>query len=101
VIFHCAASVRFDDPLYKAILLNTRGTREMCELARSMTNLKALIHVSTTYIQPRNLYVEERIYETDADWKTFISYAENVDEDVMNGLTPKYEPKALFYPDYS
>jgi alcohol-forming fatty acyl-CoA reductase len=89
VIFHAAASVRFDDPLKSAILLNTRGTREMCKLAQTMPHLKALVHVSTAYINPRNLHVEEKIYPTDANWKTYIDFAENLDEDLLNLLTPK------------
>lgn len=39
VIFHVAASVRFDDPLKYAILLNTRGTREVAQLALDTKNL--------------------------------------------------------------
>lgn len=73
IIYHAAASVRFDDPLKSAILLNMRGTREVCELARKMPKLKALVHVSTAYIQPKNLFVEEKIYPSDADWKTYIN----------------------------
>jgi alcohol-forming fatty acyl-CoA reductase len=89
VIFHAAATVRFDDPLKSAILLNTRGTREMCKLAQSLPNLKALVHVSTAYIQPKNMYVEEKFYPTDAHWETYIDFAENLDEDLLNALTPK------------
>ena len=39
-VFHAAASVRFDDPLPSAILLNTRGTREVVELAKKMSRLR-------------------------------------------------------------
>lgn len=89
VIFHAAASVRFDDPLKSAILLNTRGTREVCELARTMPNLKGFVHVSTAYVQPKNLLVDEKIYPAEADWRTYIDYAENLDEDLINLLTLK------------
>lgn len=89
VIFHAAASVRFDDPLKSAILLNTRGTREVCKLAQSMPYLKVLIHVSTAYIQPRNLLVKEEIYPTDARWESYIELAENLDEELLDHLTPK------------
>lgn len=41
VIYHAAASVRFDDPLKNAILLNTRGTRETIQLALEMKRLEA------------------------------------------------------------
>jgi len=89
VIFHAAASVRFDDPLRDAILMNTRGTREVCNLARSMPNLRALVHVSTAYIQPKNFYVQEKIYPTEGDWQTYIKYAENFDDDLLNFLSLK------------
>lgn len=89
VVFHAAATVRFNDPLKSAILLNTRGTLEMCKVAKTMPQLKALVHVSTAYIQPRNLYVQEKIYPTDAHWETYIDLAEKLDEDVLNFLTPK------------
>lgn len=89
VIFHAAASVRFDDPLKSAILLNTRGTREVCELARSMPNLKALVHVSTAYIQPKNFYVHERTYPTEGNWRDYINYAESLDSELLNSLTLK------------
>lgn len=39
VIYHVAASVRFDDHLKKALLLNTRGTRELAQLALESKNL--------------------------------------------------------------
>lgn len=96
VIFHGAATIRFDDPLNKSILLNTRGTREVCNLARTMPNLKAFIHISTAYVQPKNKYVQEKMYPSDADWKTFIKYAETLDEDVFNCLTLKWVPTVKF-----
>ena len=86
IIFHAAASVRFDDPLKKAVLLNTRGTRETCRLAMTMPNLKAFVHVSTAYIQPKNFYVKEQLYEPDGDWKSYIDFAEKLDENLMNSL---------------
>lgn len=89
VVFHSAASVRFNDPLREAILMNTRGTREVCKLAQTMPNLKAFLHVSTAYIQPRNLYVQERIYESQADWRTFVNFAETLDEELLDLLTLK------------
>ena len=45
IVFHCAASVRFDDPLKYAIINNTRATREVMMLSRRVKNLK----VSTVY----------------------------------------------------
>jgi fatty acyl-CoA reductase len=40
IVFHAAATVRFDDPLKSAVLMNTRGTREVMMILRNMKNLK-------------------------------------------------------------
>lgn len=90
IIFHLAACVRFDDHVKAAILLNTRGTREICELAKSMPCLKSLVHVSTAYVQPKNFHVEEKPYTTGCDWRAYIDYAENLELDLLNILMLKY-----------
>lgn len=90
VIFHAAACVRFDDALKNAILLNTRGTREICELASKIPGLKALVHVSTAYIQPKNTFVQEKLYPMDCDWRTYIKFAETYSMEMLNWLTLKY-----------
>ncbi|EFN70119.1 Fatty acyl-CoA reductase 1, partial [Camponotus floridanus] len=43
IIFHVAASVRFDDNLRKAIFNNTRSTRDLCILATEMKKLVVCI----------------------------------------------------------
>jgi fatty acyl-CoA reductase len=40
IVFHAAATVRFDDSLKSAVLMNTRGAREIMMIARNMKNLK-------------------------------------------------------------
>lgn len=64
VIFHVAASVRFDDPLKDAILMNTRGTREVMRLGKSLRKLCVLMHVSTTYSNPDRYVIEEKVTDS-------------------------------------
>ncbi|GAB0087092.1 hypothetical protein DMENIID0001_013650 [Sergentomyia squamirostris] len=90
VIIHSAASVRFDDPLHKAILLNTRSAREVCIIAENLKNLKVLAHISTTYCNPKYSVIEEKVYPPLADWRQAIKLAENLDPDVLDILAPKY-----------
>jgi hypothetical protein len=40
IVFHVAATVRFDEPLKRAVLINTRGTKLVLDLAQEMKNLE-------------------------------------------------------------
>lgn len=89
IVFHCAASVRFDDPLSSALFMNTRGTLEMCKIAEQMPNLKAFVHVSTSFIQPKLHGSDEIFYPAEVDWRVFIKCAETFSDDMMNALEKK------------
>lgn len=41
-IYHCAATIRFDEPLKTAVELNTRGTKLMVELALQCEKLDVI-----------------------------------------------------------
>uniref|UniRef100_A0A1Q3FR42 Fatty acyl-CoA reductase n=1 Tax=Culex tarsalis TaxID=7177 RepID=A0A1Q3FR42_CULTA len=88
-VFHAAASVRFDDPLEKAILLNTRGTREVIMWAKTLKSLKAMVHISTTYSNPEIFEIEERIYPAKMDWRKAIELAETLDPEVLETFSLK------------
>ncbi|XP_065092505.1 putative fatty acyl-CoA reductase CG5065 [Ochlerotatus camptorhynchus] len=90
VIFHVAANVRFDDMLRDAIILNTRGTREVVKFAQTFKNLCVMMHVSTTYSNPDKYVIEEKIYPPYADWKETIKLAEQLDEETLETFAPKY-----------
>lgn len=89
VVFHSAASVRFDDPLHEAVIMNTRGTRELMLFAETLKNLKSLVHVSTTYFNPRQSIVCEKTYPANGDWRATIKLAEQYPE-VLDVFTEKY-----------
>ncbi|XP_044727614.1 fatty acyl-CoA reductase 1-like [Chrysoperla carnea] len=91
IVFHVAASVRFDDSLKDAILINTRGTREMLRILKQMQHLKVFLYTSTTYcnIDKDVDAIEEKVYEAATNWKTMIKAAENMDENVLNFLEQK------------
>lgn len=90
VIFHAAASVRFDDPLKDALLMNTRGTYEVLAFAEKLKNCQSIVHVSTTYCNPDYKTIEENIYPPKTDWRVAIKIAEHFDHDLINSLTLKY-----------
>ncbi|KAH8388653.1 hypothetical protein KR093_011728, partial [Drosophila rubida] len=49
IVLHMAATVNFDERLYVALDINTRGTRLAVQLAKEMRQLEAFVHVSTAY----------------------------------------------------
>ncbi|XP_073831838.1 putative fatty acyl-CoA reductase CG5065 [Musca autumnalis] len=92
IIFHVAATVRFDENLKTAILLNTRGAYEMVKLAQGMPKLKAFVHVSTTYAHPDIKVLDEKIYPPYGDWRHIIKLAETYDVETLNTLRSKIAP---------
>lgn len=89
IVFHSAASVRFDDPLPQAVLMNTRGTHELILFAERLKNLKVFMHISTAYSNPTRLNIGEIIYPTHANWMDTINVAETLPS-VMEQLWSKY-----------
>ncbi|XP_029174611.1 fatty acyl-CoA reductase 1-like [Nylanderia fulva] len=69
IIFHVAATVKFDDTLKKAV---------------------ALVHVSTTYSQVDKPVIDEIVYPTEVDWKKTIQIAETLDEYTFEVFKSKY-----------
>ncbi|RZC36358.1 NAD binding 4, Epimerase, 3Beta HSD and/or Polysacc synt 2 domain containing protein [Asbolus verrucosus] len=90
IVIHSAASIRFDDPLPKAVFINTRGTREVARLALDMKNVEVFLHISTTYCNTDREVIKEQLYPAHADWEKTIEIAENVDDHILNVLTSKY-----------
>ena len=50
VIFHSAASVRFDDPMPQAVKMNVVATLEVLKLATECSRVDSLVHVSTAFV---------------------------------------------------
>jgi fatty acyl-CoA reductase len=66
IVFHLAASTKFNNSLKEAININTTGTLRMLQLAEKMKQLQVFLHVSTTFIN-NQLLVEERYYDSKLD----------------------------------
>lgn len=82
-IIHCAASVRFDEPLKIAMLMNTISTRDMLNLAEKCENMKAFVHVSTAFSNTNQKVIYEQVYEPICDYNRLISLVEeNNDEEI-------------------
>lgn len=95
IVFHVAASVRFNDPLPEAIKMNTCGTKNVVDLSLEMKNLLVFLHVSTAYSFCQNTSVlEEETYRCDIDWRKVIDISENVDPVSFDLLCNKFTNSA-------
>ena len=60
VVFHCAATVRFDEDLSRAVRMNVGAVWGLVRLARAMTRLVSLVHVSTAYCHCQEAHIKVR-----------------------------------------
>ncbi|KAG7214096.1 hypothetical protein KM043_001455 [Ampulex compressa] len=84
IVYHGAATVRFDEPLKSAVNLNMKGTDRMISLCNSMKNLISIIHVSTAYSNADRKEIKESVYATKVKPYTLIDMCENLDDETMS-----------------
>lgn len=90
VIFHVAATVRFDEKLKLAIGINVTGTKSIINLCREVKELKAFVHISTAYANCHHLTIEEKFYEPSITGVNSIKLTECLDEKTLDAITPEY-----------
>ncbi|XP_076618338.1 fatty acyl-CoA reductase 1-like [Colletes latitarsis] len=89
IVYHAAATVRFDELLKRAVLLNTRGTKQMLDLAKEMKQLKLFAYISTAYCHLEEKILEEKPYPPPADPHKIIKCVEWMDDNVVEAMTDK------------
>uniref|UniRef100_A0A1B6CB27 Fatty acyl-CoA reductase n=1 Tax=Clastoptera arizonana TaxID=38151 RepID=A0A1B6CB27_9HEMI len=89
VVFHSAATVKFDEALKLSVEMNLIGTKRLVELCGRMTKLEALVHVSTAYCNCNRQEVNEVIYPPPADPEKIIQWTEWMDDKLIDSVTPE------------
>ncbi|XP_018619342.1 fatty acyl-CoA reductase 1 isoform X3 [Scleropages formosus] len=89
IVFHCAATIRFNEPLKDAMQLNVLATQKIMALAHRMKHLEVFIHVSTAYANCDRSVIEEVVYPPPVDYKKLIDALEWMDDKLVNLITPK------------
>ncbi|XP_067132590.1 putative fatty acyl-CoA reductase CG5065 [Centruroides vittatus] len=98
VVFHLAASVKFDEPLRDSFVNNVESTKNLAEVCRRMKNLSVFVHTSTAYSFCNREEVDEKIYTMSRTCEEFknIANLENIDsanitdENVFEGRPNTY-----------
>ncbi|XP_066593573.1 putative fatty acyl-CoA reductase CG5065 [Prorops nasuta] len=89
IVFHSAATVKFDEALKLSVTINMLGTKRLVQLCHRMHNLEALIHVSTAYCNCDRKDVAEEIYPVMQDPEDVIAWTKLMDDKIIEDLTPK------------
>jgi len=84
IVFHCAATVRFDEDLTKSVAMNVAGVMSVIALAKKMTRLEALVDVSTAYCNCDLKHIEERIYPAPGNPGGMVDMCQWMDPEILN-----------------
>lgn len=69
ILFHLAATVKFNEPLEVALKLNMIATHNLLKMAQSFDKLEVFVYVSTAFSNVQLLKIEERIHSPVYDYK--------------------------------
>lgn len=98
IVFHSAATVRFDQSIKEAVNLNTLGSKRLWDLCSEMQSLRSIIHVSTAYTNPTRKTVDETVYPPNVtmDLDTFIKCAETLPDDLVTTIATHLQVSYYF-----
>lgn len=88
IVYHSAASVRFDDPIRLAVEMNVRGTEKILKLCRRLKKLVSAVHVSTAYANCDRTQILESIYPPPTNYQKWTGLIDWMDDASLEKLTP-------------
>jgi fatty acyl-CoA reductase len=89
IVFHSAATVRFDEPLRYAVEMNVLGVRRMIELCRKFRQLQSFVHISTAYANCDQSFIEEQVYPSVVQPRQLLDAMEWLDDDMLAKIGTK------------
>ncbi|CAG9770344.1 unnamed protein product [Ceutorhynchus assimilis] len=88
IIYHVAATVRFDEPLKRAVKINIEGSQQMIQLAKKCKKLDVLVYVSTAYSNCQETLIKEEFYPPHIDPYKLMMIAKELPDIVLEKITP-------------
>ncbi|XP_022240863.1 fatty acyl-CoA reductase 1-like [Limulus polyphemus] len=88
VVFHCAATVKFDEPFKQSVDINVVGTRRILQLCHKIKHLVALIHVSTAYSNCNRQEIDETVYIEHVSPASVIEATQWMSDSLLDTITP-------------
>ncbi|XP_003486201.1 putative fatty acyl-CoA reductase CG5065 isoform X1 [Bombus impatiens] len=84
IVFHSAATVRFNEPLDVAVNVNTKGTARVIELWNELKHPISFVHVSTAFSNANLHEIEEKVYTTSLKPSDVIDICDKFDKTSIN-----------------
>lgn len=88
VIFHSAATVKFEEPLNVAVENNVVSVDNLINLANKLVNLESLVHVSTAYSNCDRKRVEEVFYSTPIEADKLMDMSQWMKPEMLDKISP-------------
>ncbi|XP_015586810.1 fatty acyl-CoA reductase wat [Cephus cinctus] len=89
IVFHVAATVRFDEKLKLAVSINVQSLKDVLTLCKEMPKLKSVIHVSTAYANCPQDTIDEKFYEPPIQANKLIAMMDCLNEKLIDDITPQ------------
>lgn len=89
VVIHSAATLDFHESLKPTVNTNLLGTRRIMELSNQMKNLKAVVHVSSAYVNSYLVECEEILYPAPELAEKVIDLTTSLTDEALLELQPK------------
>lgn len=89
VIFHVAATVRFDEKIKTAVAINVKGTKDVLQLGKDCMNLESFVHVSTAFANCVYKEIDEKFFTPPFTTSEIISIVDTIPEKILDEITPR------------
>uniref|UniRef100_A0A2A4JMW7 Fatty acyl-CoA reductase n=1 Tax=Heliothis virescens TaxID=7102 RepID=A0A2A4JMW7_HELVI len=98
VVFHSAATLKFDEPLGAALQQNVHSVVTLMDICDQLPNMQVLVHVSTAYSNAELPRVEERVYAAPARLQHLAALVDALPAGLLAEITPQLiSPKPNTY----
>ncbi|XP_076257201.1 putative fatty acyl-CoA reductase CG5065 isoform X1 [Rhynchophorus ferrugineus] len=87
IVFHSAATVKFNEKLKDAVMLNTLATKHLLEICSQMKKLKSFVHISTAFSNADRKTIEEKVYTPNYNADTIIYLIQNLPEEFIESIS--------------
>ncbi|CAG9770339.1 unnamed protein product [Ceutorhynchus assimilis] len=82
------STVRFDEPLKRAVKINIEGSQQIIQLAKECKKLDVFVHISTAYSNCQEKLIKEDFYPPHIDPYKLMLMTKELPDDILEKITP-------------